>query len=194
MNKAELEEQVASYTHRTDLSMQIGGFIDLATARIGRDLRSDWNFKTIEAAINSVPYEMPADFREVRLISSPQGAGTLQLRSAPAHEFSKVSGSGLPAWYRLTGRLLHIAPFQARNYTIEYWTTPDALELSTDTNDVLEQYPYLYLYGALVEAGIYLQDPDMELRYRDKYLEDLGIVNAESAQRRTGDAPAMRAI
>jgi hypothetical protein len=194
MNRSELESTIARYLHRTDLTTDIPGFIELATARLGRDLRSDWNFVVSEVAISAVPYQLPEDFRELRAITTPEGAGTLQLRSMPTHEYNKVSGSSTPAWYRITGRGLDIVPFQARNYTLEYWGTPASLELGSSTNAVLTYYPFLYVYACLFEGAIFLQDAVMEAKYRDVYQGEVSLVNAESAQRRMGDAPTMRAI
>lgn len=194
MNKGELEAKIASYLHRNDLAMDIPGFIELATARIGRDLRSNWNFTVINPTISSVPYVLPDDFRAVRSITTQQDGGPHQLVAMPAHYFNKARGSGVPMWYRIRGRQLEIVPFQARDYEIAYWNTPATLSLGTDTNDVLTQYPYLYTYASLFEAAIFLQDPAMELKFREIYLAETADVNRESASADQGDAPAMRAI
>lgn len=194
MNRAELEDRIAAYLHRTDLAGDIPGWIEFATQRIGRDLRSDWNYKYESLSISAVPYELPADLRELRSVIIQRNGGPMQLRSIPSHEFSKVGGSGTPAWYVVRGRDLDVAPFQADDYELGYWYTPETLTVGADTNDVLENYSFIYLYACLFEGAIFLQDPTMELKYREIYLQEVSMINTESAKRRQGDAPAMRAV
>lgn len=194
MTRGELEQMIADYLHRTDLTAEIPGFIELATARIGRDLRSTWNTQYTVITVSSDPYILPLDFQTIRSLAVKADRGPVSLRSVGTHELNKFGNSGEPQVYNIRGRNLAIKPYQARDYEIEYFARPPALVSAASENDVLTQLPYLYLYASLYEAWVYLQDEQLAQAMLSIYTSETDIVNREDAKARTGDAPAMRAV
>ena len=71
-NYGELKSTIARYLHRSDLDGDIPGFISLAEARIYRNLRTRENefyVNLTDADIPINPITLPANFREIKLIS-----------------------------------------------------------------------------------------------------------------------------
>ena len=68
MTNAELQALVASYMHRTDLTADIPGFIELARTRINRDMRVRENIKEDTETPTTNPRTLPLDFLEMRSI------------------------------------------------------------------------------------------------------------------------------
>ncbi len=195
MNRGELEALAASYMHRTDLAGNIPGFISLATARLARDLRSVFNETFEEISVAADPTPLPDDFRAMRSIAQNTNGGSTSLRYVGAHEITKYrNNDGQAMVYTIRGREMQIRPYQAGTYTVDYYNAPAALTTTADTNDVLENYPYLYLYATLIEGYIFIQDESMAASMLNIYSTELEAVNAESKKSRTGDAPAMRAV
>lgn len=83
------------------------------------------------------------------------------------------------------------APGTAITATLRYYkklTTPSG----SATNDILTNYPNVYLYGCLVEAAIYMQDEAAALRYLQLYNASVAGLNSRT-QRITASAdPRMR--
>jgi len=182
--------------HRTDLSDQIPGFIDLATSRLARDLRSSFNEKMIDPySVSANPQTLPADFRGIRSLAVNTDSGAASLRYVGSHELNRYANNdGEPQVYSIRGRELWVRPYQARDYQLNYYSAPEALSAETSSNDILLEYPYLYLYASLIEANIYVQDEANAARMASIYTEELERVNDESKKARTGDAPAMRSV
>ena len=160
MNYGELKTLVSDYLHRTDLDGKIPGFIDMATQRIGRNLRSQENTTILEPfQPTTLDLALPADYRGMKEISYLVGVRRIQLRSANVDKMSAFAQSGeLSQFYRINGLFVEIVPFSARDYRLIYYNAPVALVNDEDTNAILTAYPYLYVYGAMVEAMFYIRD------------------------------------
>lgn len=194
MNRGELEALVAQYMHRKDLTAQIPGFISLATARLGRMLKSQVN--EITSTINPVtnPSPLPQDFRGMRLITAAESRGPVPLQSQSATRINRFSDNGSPAAYSISGKQITIKPFREGIYTITYFAEPAALTAGGSENDVLDEYPYLYLYACLVEANIFVQDPEQANAMLQIFSSEVFEVNAMSGAARAGDAPQVQGV
>ena len=184
-DKNTLKIEVAAYMHRTDLNDRLDGFVDLATKRIGRDLRSMFNQVVLD------PFEVaeqlqafPDGFRAVKELSYQNGNRRVQLLSASSLTLAAFPAtSSSPQRYRVHGNLVEIKPFAARDYRLIYWEEPAELVDDGDTNLVLDNYPYLYLYGCLVEANFYVQNGgarDLSLSTYTGEVEEINLRNATS--------------
>ncbi len=75
------------------------------------------------------------------------------------------------------------------DFTLWYWQKLPQLVADDDTNIILTTYPYLYLYGCLVEGNSFIQD----IQGRDIAIQSYGgevqFVNASEKNRRFGEAP-----
>ena len=67
-----------------------------------------------------------------------------------------------------------------------YFSNPSALVIDTDTNDVLTNYPYLYLYAALVEGFFYTQDAGGREKALENYTSEVSELNRQSANADAG--------
>jgi hypothetical protein len=193
MNRGELETLAANYMHRNDLTSDMPGFVDFATKRLGRMLRSQANEAAFEFSANSNPYPLPADYRGMRAVTSAQDRGPKVLASVSPQQINRLQSIGVPAVYSVSAKLITFAPYQASTITINYWQEPEAMALATDTNAVLEQYPYLYLYATLVEASIFVDDTEKAASMMDVLVGEVDQVNSMSRDANAGDLPTMGA-
>ena len=189
MNRGELEALVAQYMHRTDLASVIPGFVDLATQRLGRMLKSQVNEITVPITPTVNPSPLPADFRGMRVVYSQEDRGPIPLQSQSVHRIQRFANNGSPAAYNIQGKTILIKPFRTGTYEIHYFAEPAALGGATSENAVLDEYPYLYLYASLVEANIYIKDPEQARSMLEILSTEVFEVNAMSGAARAGDAP-----
>ena len=191
MNRGELEALVAKYMHRTDLAADIPGFVDLATQRLGRMLKSQVNEISVDHQPTENPSDLPADFRGMRAVYSLEDRGPVALQSQSISRITRFANSGSPAAYNIQGKQILIKPFRAGTYELHYFAEPAALGSPSSENAVLDEYPYLYLYASLVEANIFVKDPDQANAMLNILTSEVFDVNAMSGAARAGGNPQM---
>lgn len=194
MNRGELEALIAQYMHRTDLAAQIPGFITLSTQRLGRMLKSQVNEITAIHQPTVNPSALPADFRGMRVVYSRENRGPVPLQSQSATRIARYRQDGSPAAYSISGKAITIAPFRAGDYDLVYFAEPAELTTTGSENAVLDEYPYLYLYAGLVEANIFVKDPEQANSMLEILRSEVFEVNAMSGAARAGDAPQIQGV
>lgn len=171
-----------------------------ATEDMANPLRSDplriVEMETVDAAftLDGATVSQPSGF--VELISAFNNSDTRGIDivaqrvidSYGAQSLGRVAGL-----IAVSGENFRVfdAPETAITATLRYYqklTTPTAAE----ANDILADYPNVYLYGCLTEAAIFTQDEPSALRYLQLYNASVAGLNART-QRITASAdPRMR--
>jgi hypothetical protein len=151
------------YLHRTDLTAKIPDFVKLCESRLNRKLRlmEQELETTLTATVGS---------RTGATMATPTRFGTpIALWCTtylPRQELQYVNPEQLPVttsnsasnFYTVDGSYIATEnpADRAYTYTLRYLAT---LNLQTTlTNDVLDRYPDLYLYGTLLASTPYTQD------------------------------------
>ena len=194
MTKQELEILIANYIHRDDLTSDIPGFIDLATQRIGRDLRSAENETILDpfTPLTQIA-DLPADFRNIKDISWITGAARIVLKASSPRAMSRFQQTGnAPAFYRVIGKQIEITPFQSKDFQLIYFNAPAALVNDLDTNAILEAYPSLYLYASLIEAYFFTQDAGGHTLATQTYTSEVDVENNRTKSADAGDRPSIQ--
>lgn len=190
-DKNTLKLEVAAYLHRTDLDDRLDGFVDLATKRIGRDLRSMENQIILDPfEVSDQLPELPDDYRALKELSYKFGNRVVQVLSGSALVLAEFQDTAVtPKKYRVHGTRIEIKPFSARDYRLIYWQEPAELVDDGDTNPVLDHYPYLYLYACLVEGNFYVQNGGARELSLSTYQGEIEQINLRSASSDAGGSP-----
>ena len=170
-----LQNAVADYLTRDDMSERIPGWIRLAEAQIARDLRRTTRRETTTVSASS--FVLPptvAELRSARLITgSPHR--DVPLRNVTVEQLAERragrSATGRPVYFSLRGTELLLVPAPDQPYTMEYLYFQKLVPLSADnaTNVVLAEAPDLYLFGTLKEASTFLDDDERTPLWDAKY-------------------------
>ena len=197
MDLQTLEASVKTYLYnRKDLDASITTFIELAEAKIFREIRVPENEAIFtdqapeDNILASIP--QPADFLEMKYvlvnekpverISDRELKGLLAIDEAPG-EPSKFA------------RILNDLVFWRvpdSNYTIElyYWQDLTGnLTDPTDTNKILTAYPDLYLYGVLVEAMPFLVDDARAETWKAMYRDAMDWTTGRAVEQEFSGSP-----
>ena len=171
-----------------------------ATEDVGNVLRSDplriVEMETVDTAfsLSSGTVAQPTNFLE--LISAYNNSDTAPIQIVAQRH---IDGFGSQALGR-TGGMMAIsgenfrvfdAPTTAITATLRYYqklTTP----AGSTVNDILTNYPDVYLYGCLIEACIRTQDEPGALRYLSMYNASVQGLNARTQRITASSAPLMR--
>lgn len=168
MTYAELVASVALWLKRDDLTATaVPTFIELTTARLNRELRTRQMVGRATLSVTSSLTALPADFLKAKGAT----VGVNRLAYVTEDQMLLVaSDGGEPRYFTLIGSSMQVAPVPgaATDVVLTYYKKlPDLSD--TQSNWALEQYPDLYLYGALAEAGQFLVDDGLTAKSEARY-------------------------
>lgn len=195
MNYGELQQLVIDYMHRADLTDKVPGFVELAHSRIMRDLRVPSMIKDETLTMDSNPKALPEGFLAMRELSAGISNRRYALKSvSPAHLSRAVGFVGSnPSLYSIMGLTVEVQPETEEDLRIIYFGSLPFFADDDATNAILTNSPYLYLYGALIEANSYIQDGEQRVKAIEFYQTEVGEVNADATNTRHGEAPVIGA-
>jgi len=192
-----LKSEIASFLNRDDLTLQIDTFIDLAETRHARDLRIR-EMEAVNTSITTVAgtqsYDLPTGYLELRYAMLQTSPYTMLQYMTPADFFrvyNEGEGTGMPVYYTIVGKKIYLghSPDSANVLELGFFQRATALSSSNTTNDILTNFPDLYLYGSLAETSPFLMQDERLAVWSSLYKEGVRTAN-ESAQRgRVSAAP-----
>tara|TARA_R100001594_G_C4043161_1_gene263623 strand:+ start:1728 stop:2348 length:621 start_codon:yes stop_codon:yes gene_type:complete len=160
---SDLKTAIANHLARTDLTDQMDDFIDLAEARLGRELktRSQESRTNITTTASIEFVALPTDMRRIRMVRITTDTPSVLQANTPNDLFSNFSnGEARPTNFAIIDDQIMLRPIPDTTYTIELTMSSgmNSLSDSNTTNTVLTRYPDAYLYGSLAPAYRYLLD------------------------------------
>lgn len=174
---SEIKTGVANYLNRDDLTSSIPDFITLTENRLDRELRARVNLVRVETTTtaDTAFYDLPSDLIELRNVTyetSSNNSYALSYLSpeSGSREYGSV-GSGAPRAYTNLGKNIQLFPTPDGAYTLglSYFKKLVPLSDSVTTNDILNSFPDLYLFGSCLEGAIYLNDSEQTQRFMAIY-------------------------
>ena len=196
---SELKTSVANYLNRDDLTDVIPDFISLTENRMNRDLRVRANMIRANTTTTSGTafYNLPSDLIELRNITYNSGSQVYALAYLSPESGSREYGnivSGAPKAYTNLGKNIELYPAPDGEYTIgiNYYQQLTPLSNTNSTNNILQAFPDLYLYGSCLEGATYLNDSEQLQRFAGLYQKSLeDIKKAEDSARYSGTVMTM---
>lgn len=190
-----LKTEIASWIHRTDLTAQIPTFIQLAESKIANLIKGlpleTTITTTLTAGVSTL--SLPNDYNEMQsivVLSNP----TMTLQLVPDHILSQYNAnntSGVPEFYSISGNNISFSKIPDGNYSVKitYLAKLTSLSDVATTNWVLTKYPYLYLYGSLIETSIFTNDPDQVQFYQLKFDSAINDVLTQYSNQKFSGSP-----
>jgi len=175
MTHVELKAAIASWLKRSDLTSAIPTFIQLAEARIARELRlrAQLTFTTVTASSGSAA--LPDDFLEFKALVYADDATPIRVGSLEQVLTDRARISGYrPKFCMVTGDAIQFGPSADSTYDIAaaYYAKFDALSADADTNWLLTNHPGLYLWAACAESAPWMQNDERLVVWEGKYAQD----------------------
>lgn len=195
---SDLQNAVANWLKRSDLTSYIPDLITLGEARVNNDLR----VKAMETSLlstmtTSATVAVPADYMEMKfayLVTQPM---ILLDRKTPEWIYATYpnrtgyasSYYAKPKFYAREGSNFIFGPYPDSQYTIQgiYYAKPSALSSSIGT--IFPSYPQLYLFAALAEAAPFLKDDKRVELWEAKYKQIKDRVQYESDKEEYSGGP-----
>ena len=194
---SELKSSIADWLNRDDLTTVIPDFIRLAEAQYNRSIRHRKMITRSTATIDSRYSATPADWiQTVQLILLTDPVQTLDYVSSEHINDKRAASSagGRPTCFTHVGEEIEVYPAPDSSYTAEllYYATIPALSDSNTSNWLLSLSPDIYLYGALIQAGPYLRDPEQLNTFAALYQQMVDDMNISNERTRGQTSTRMR--
>lgn len=188
---SELKTAVANFLARDDLTDQIPNFIQLAEARMSRELETREQEKRATATLTSGDeyVALPTDMREVRQVKlNTDPVRVLSYHSPVSLDMAYgSSGASQPAGYSIIGQEIKVRPIPDSSYTMEIVYIGSLGSISDSVTPTLFlRSPDLYLYGALAEAYAYLLDEQRAAQYDQKFTRGIEEVRRDEQRAHYG--------
>jgi hypothetical protein len=158
MNYSELQANVATYLHRTDLTAVIPTFIQLAEGYLFREI-SPPETEIVATGVTVSGYAvLPSDFGTLQRLTVTSGGVTRALEYiALANVGTEVAEA--PGYYSFeAGKLRIYGTSDGQPYTLHYLPGMEPLSDSNTSNWLLANAPDLYLYASCLEGAKYIRD------------------------------------
>jgi len=179
----ELKAAIADWANRTDLTTQIIDFITIAEKKSFRRLRIRDMEKTADITINSEKEAVPTRFlAAISFYLDRDPLIQLQYVSPQVlyAEFNDIT-TDTPQVFTLEEENFKFRPIPSGTDTgkLFYYEAPAALSDSNPSNNVLTNFPDIYLYGALTELFLFLKDNEKWTSYKTLWLDAVNAANFE---------------
>lgn len=196
MNYSMLQSDIADFLNRQDLALQIPVFIRLAESRMNRVVRTRQMETSGSETVSSQYVALPADFLEYRNLSI-ENSPPIRLEYVTPQEADGMRSSGIqgqPRFFTIVGNQVEFIPAASgQTFDYVYYAKIPALSDMATTNWLLDLHYDLYLYGALVQAALYLKDdPTQWAVLFDSALDEIKVEDERALF--NGTTPVMRGI
>lgn len=161
-----LQQAIAEWLNRADLTGVIPTFIGLAEVRFAREIRVQAMMRRARyRGIGSQYAPLPIQYLEMRRLSLIDSSGALNdLRQVTPESFREKSNGGYPDTYCVHREIEFDAPLPdtGTDFAVEmvYYRSFDPISFQNPTNWLLTQASDVYLYGSLVAAEPYLRNDE----------------------------------
>lgn len=194
-----LKTAIVDFSGRDDLTSLLDDFIDLAEQEIYYNdemplrVRQMDTRSTLTGTSGSRFLALPADFLEPRalLIIDSGERRELIFNSPSALKIDSTDGS--PIYYTLTSQIEFDRELDsAYSFELQYYGKPTALSSANPTNDILTNFPKVYLNGCLSAVYDYVSEDERAERYHQKMIRSIkGAIKGDRTGR-YGPAPTAK--
>lgn len=195
VNYSTLQDAIANFLKRDELTARIPEMIVLAEGLIAvggvfasnkkaKGLRCDDNFCRITASVSTEYFDKPANFLQM---------SNFQLNTDPVQRLTYLTPEAMDIWhpestvsrpkhYSFYGNEIQLKPVPDTTYTAEmaYWYRLAKLADDGDTNDVLINFPGVYLYASLISAESFIGNDKRITNWQNQYVTLINSVNTSS--------------
>lgn len=181
---SELTTAVATWIKRSDLTSQIPDFISIAEKRIKKaiQLRDMEAESTVSSVVGSAVISLPTSYQSPLALWDVEANESLP-QSTPS-EIGLSDQTGTPTRWCIDGSGIRfdVLAESVRQYKFTY-VSKFELSDASPTNYLLDEYPSIYLYGALVEASNYIFDDQRAAMWQQRLTAEIELANTSEARR-----------
>ena len=180
----------SGYTHRTDLNGVIDTFVQSATSRINREVKANAMEKSAVLVSSTKDFTLPSDYNQMRVVFTDDD----EFVSPVTPGQTKDENWSREAFYSIHGGTLELrpAPTQSTNLNLKYYANLAVLSADTDTNQLLTDFPNLYIYAVMIEFCLFTEEDERVATWQSAFTEEAMKVNKIEEMSRHGPGLSIR--
>jgi len=138
--------------------------------------------------------ELPTGFLEMRRLKiNLVDQNDVDINFRTPDQLTTRDLAGRPEYFTVTSQLeFERTPDQVYTLSMQYLARPTPLSDTNTTNAVLDEFPLIYVYGALWNAYIMASEEKKADYFQAKFLSSIAGANAQDREGRYGPAPVKR--
>lgn len=186
---AELKQNLLDHGKRTDSLGKLDTFIDLAEGDIADDLR----VREMEARATSTTnittrfLTLPTGFIKMRRLQILVDGEYYDLSAKPVKDLEVIESTGTPSQFSVTAEL-EFDRISDQEYPLEmqYFRSLEPLSETDPSNDILINYPMIYLAGSLKHFFNWSKQREESMYWSGIYEQSVARANKRSRKGRYG--------
>ncbi|MEW6096560.1 MAG: hypothetical protein AB1567_08550 [bacterium] len=202
MNFGDIQNKVADYLNRTDLSTQIKDAINMAQRKLERQYNFNYmqvrtitstsdNYISVPMGYYSGATFISAPYKEVIHFKVKSGDTYYNLIREDEKIVMKDNKTGLPKYFcylpNQTEFLVYPTPDKEYSFDLLFYRYSPTLTETTDTNYLTDYAPEILIYGALCELEPILMNDKRVILWKSLFQEALeGLRTAEEGEVSSG--------
>lgn len=193
---AELKQNILDYTKRTgeDMLSKLDQFIDSAEQDIGEFLQvREMEVRATASTSTSDRFlELPTGFIKMRQLQITVDSVLYNVDMVPLKRMIIQDTSGIPYQFSVTSQVeFNRTSDQAYTVEMDYLRELTALSSSNTTNDILTNYPNVYLSACLKYAFLWTMQYDLASYWENQFDKHVSKANRKSRKGRVGPSPSI---
>jgi hypothetical protein len=191
---AELKQAIQDWTKRDNLQSQLDTFIDMAESSIADVLRirEMETTATLTTSTTNRFIDLPADYIKLRRLQIYRDTTLLDMDMVPFKQLIIVDSVGMPSKFSVTDRLeFNIVSDEEYDLEMTYFRELTPLSAASPTNNILTNYPMIYLSGCLKHAFEHILLEDKAMYWQQQFDGHVARANRKARNGRYGPAPTM---
>jgi len=194
-----------SWSHRNDLLGVFDTFLQLVEERIykggektggefvdGLRIRALETRSTATLSTSSRFLALPDNFLQARRAELEYGNAIYPLEFVTAPDLLESTSAGRPCRFTVTSQYeFDRTPDVAYTIEVQHYAKQTAISSSNATNDILTNFPSIYLYGCMAEVYKWTQNVEKAAQFNDLFLNSIKEANTQDKWGRVGPTPSM---
>lgn len=174
----ELATDIATWLNRTGMTAvtdEIEHFVAFAQSKVARTIDLNAMLNTT-SGMTTADLTVPTGLLRVKSFSVVDSSDTVELQGVPYRKAKNVSSTtGTPKYYAIENGSFILAPTPDQTYSLEltYYKALTPVSPTNATNWLSDTYPEVILYGALLEASLFIKDDQRAMVWKTKFDEAL---------------------
>jgi hypothetical protein len=194
---SELKKSIESWATNPDAREIIPDFIALAETEMYNNEQAILKLSLMETISTAVTASsdriaLPDNIeklRSVRIVSP----FVRELEFRTPEQLTRTNSTGRPIAYSIIGNELQfdLTPNPAYTIEMQYYKRPAPLSDTNPTNEVLTNFPTIYIYGSLHQLFLWSEEDEQAVKYFQKFISAIKGANRANKALRYGVAPRM---
>ena len=187
-----LKSAIALWSKRDDVTDFLDDFISLAENDIDKSLQLRTNEKRALATINNVDrfIVLPTGFIEMRSLRILVGSDWEDVMFRVPDSLNIKETAGTPYFYTINKQIeFDRVPDKSYQLEMVYYKKLTPLSITNTTNNVLTDYPDVYLYGSLAHLYRWARDEQNASYYDNFFNQSIARANMQEKRGRYGASP-----